>query len=51
VQVVQAVDQVDQIVTLICSSVVERVGGNMQEFVRQAVSQGFDDLFRVLTLG
>ena len=48
---VQAVDQIDQIVTLIRCSMIECVGGDMQEFVGQAITQGFDDFLRVFALG
>ena len=48
---VQTVDQLDQIVTLVRRGVIERVGRHMQEFVGQAVAQGLKDLVRILALG
>ena len=44
---VQPVDQLDQIVTLVRHGVIERVGGDMQELVCQAIAQGLKDLVRI----
>ena len=48
---VQTVDQIDQIVTLVCCGVIECVGRQMQKFVGQAIAQGFNDFLRIFALG
>ena len=50
-QMVQTVDEINQIVTLVRCGMIERVRWHMQEFVGQPVALGLKYFLRILALG